>query len=99
MNWYQQGDVKITECAIPMGSKRLSHTTLAKGGATGHSHVAYGEEVIVFENNGVLYLSAPTGATVKHREHKPVTVSAGEYEIGIVQEYDHFAEEARDVID
>jgi hypothetical protein len=38
-------------------------------------------------------------AEVSHEEHKTIAIPPGEYRIGIVQEYDHFAEEARAVQD
>ena len=38
-------------------------------------------------------------AVVTHEEHNAITIKKGDYEIGIVQEYDHFAEEARNVAD
>lgn len=40
-----------------------------------------------------------TPVTLLHEEHNPVSIPPGEYRIGIVREYDHFAEEARAVAD
>lgn len=97
--YIQQGDVLIKRVErIPKGAKAKKGKTLAEGEHTGHSHVAEAE-VELFEKDGVLYMSAPNGTTVRHEEHKPVNVPAGVYEIGIVQEYDHFKEEARNVAD
>ncbi len=97
---YQQGDVLLTPCtAVPLAAKALPHKKLAEGEATGHAHVAEAPDVRLFEVDGVLYMSAPTGTTIKHQEHNPITVPPGTYKRGIVQEYDHFAEEARDVAD
>lgn len=97
----QQGDVLMRQVeAVPQEAKpKAGRAILAHGEVTGHCHEAIGEGVEVFERDGVLYLSAPNGATVKHEEHKPITVPPGNYQIGIVQEYDHFAEEARRVAD
>lgn len=97
----QQGDVLIRGVsAIPREAKRKDgRAVLAYSEVTGHCHEAIGEGVEVFEQDGALYLSAPDGATVQHEEHKPVTLQPGNYQIGIVQEYDHFAEEAKRVAD
>jgi hypothetical protein len=77
-------------------AKRLPHTRLAEGEATGHSHSAVGPEVALYETaRGMLYLSAPSGAEVTHQEHRTVTLPPGEYDRLIVREYDHFGDENR----
>lgn len=76
--------------------KKLDKAILAHGERTGHYHEAHGEGVALYED-GVL--EAPNGAHVTHQEHNPITLSPGSYERSIVQEYDHFAEEARNVAD
>lgn len=97
----QQGDVLMRGVAeIPSPAIRKSgRAILAFGEVTGHCHEAIGDGVEAYESDGVLYLSAPSGATVQHEEHKPITLPPGNYQIGIVREYDHFAEEARRVAD
>ena len=81
-----------------MGTKRekLDQAILAHGEHTGHYHEAHGDGVALYDD-GVL--EAPHGANVTHQEHKPVTILPGVYDRLIVQEYDHFAEEARNVAD
>lgn len=95
---YQQGDVLIKKVSGVKG-KKLSHRVLAEGESTGHKHVVTIGDGDLYEDNGVLYLHCETECTVTHEEHGPVTIPAGDYEIGIVREYDHFAEEARNVAD
>lgn len=97
----QQGDVLIRGVArIPEAARpKKGRAILAFGEVTGHCHEAIGDGVEVFERDGVLYLSAPKGCTVQHEEHKAIAVPPGDYQIGIVREYDHFAEEARAVQD
>ena len=100
----QQGDVLIKRVAgIPTDAKKVDRKprgfVLAEGEVTGHAHTIE-EEVELVEKDGVLYLKVVDGpVTVKHEEHGHVKVPAGEYQIGIVQEYDHFAEEAKSVAD
>lgn len=107
---YQQGDVLIKPLAS-LPSKQFKSVApvrgslvLAEGEVTGHFHgiefdpsnVALLEDI----DTKALYLEVfGDTATVKHQEHGPVTVEKGVYEIGIVQEYDHFAEAARRVQD
>lgn len=76
--------------------KQLDKAILAHGEHTGHFHEAHGDGVALFDD-GVL--EAPHGAEVTHQEHASVTVPPGTYERSIVQEFDHFAEEARNVAD
>lgn len=96
---YQQGDVLIKKCKEVRG-KKLDHLTLAKGEATGHHHTITEGEAELYEHEGVLFLKVKSeNATLTHQEHHPITIPTGDYQIGIVKEYDHFAEEARSVVD
>ena len=98
----QQGDVLIKTTKIPAEAHAVARKgrgyVLAEGESTGHAHVIE-DAVELLEKDGVLYIRATAPVVVKHEEHGPVTVPAGEFEVGIVQEYDHFAEEARNVRD
>ena len=98
--WYQQGDVTIMPAeGIPASAVRVSTRVLREGEATGHAHVATADDVQLFLHEGTLYMRAPTGTEVVHEEHKAFSVPPGTYRIGAVREYDHFAEEARSVVD
>jgi hypothetical protein len=76
--------------------KQLPHNRLAEGEHTGHYHEAIGDGVALYDD---WVLEAPSGAEVHHQEHKPITLPPGDYRRSIVQEFDHFAEEARNVAD
>lgn len=76
--------------------KRLDHTILAHGEVTGHFHLATGDGVALYDD---FTLEAPHGAEVTHQEHNPITLPPGNYTRLIVREFDHFAEEARNVAD
>lgn len=98
--WFQQGDVLIRPVAeIPKWAKRIDGRVLAEGEATGHMHVAEASDVKLFLFEGTLYMRVPEGTKVVHEEHAPVDIPPGDYMVGKVREYDHFAEEARNVID
>jgi hypothetical protein len=80
--------------------KKLPHTRLAEGEVTGHYHEAVGAGVALYETaDGDRFLSAPGGAEIIHQEHRVVTLPPGDFDRLIVQEYDHFAEESRAVVD
>ena len=97
--FYQQGDVLIKKVSNVMG-KKLNHLTLARGETTGHHHTITEGDAELYEQNGTLYLKVMSEtAILKHQEHKTLEIPQGEYEIGIVREYDHFTEEARRVQD
>jgi hypothetical protein len=101
MKQIQQGDVLMERVdSIPSKAKALPHRTLREGEATGHAHRAAAEDVTLFIGEGnTLYMNAPNGTTVVHEEHNPIEVPPGTYRVSGVQEYDHFLEEARDVVD
>jgi hypothetical protein len=96
MKKLQQGDVIIRRTkGIPVGAKRVTKSSrgfvLAEGEATGHAHVI-GDDIKMYEKGGVLFIKANKSVTVKHEEHKPITLSRGSYAIGFVREQDPFEE-------
>ena len=104
MNTFQQGDTlwrKIKK--LPADLTRRQHprgAVVAEGEVTGHAHVILGDGVEVWEApDGTIYVSAPRGGQITHEEHHAQTLPPGNYQVGIVQEYDHFAEEAKNVRD
>jgi len=101
MNQWQQGDVigRAIQAIPPTATKKSGRAIVAYGEVTGHTHEILGEGVEVYEEAGLLYVAVPHGGTIRHEEHHPITLHPGQYRIGIVQEYDHFAEEARRVAD
>jgi hypothetical protein len=102
---YQQGDVllKVVKKVDLSKAKKVERESgrliLAHGEVTGHAHAVLEEGVELFEVDGVLYCKAKEAFEVKHEEHKTVKVPPGTYEVHRVKEYDHFAEEAKQVRD
>ncbi len=97
--YLQQGDVLIKKSKIISGV-RINGLTVASGEASGHHHTITTGDADLYENDGVIYIKVKSpSATLTHPEHKPVVIPSGDWEIGIVKEYDHFAEEAKNVTD
>ena len=95
----QQGDVIVVKVSEIKG-KKLNHLTLAKGEATGHHHTITEGDAELYEHEGTMFLRVNSEkATLTHQEHSAVVIPKGDYKINIVREYDHFAEEARNVED
>ncbi len=96
----QQGDVLIFAGAvIPKAAKHFEGRTLREGEHTGHSHVAVADDVALFIQDDVLYMSAPSGTEIVHQEHDSVSLPPGDYRIGAVREFDYLANMSRSVMD
>ena len=99
----QQGDVLIKRVGLlPPDATAREGYVLAVGEHTGHAHRIADIETDIcelYEKNGVIYVKANKPCTLTHEEHSAVTIPVGIWEIGIVREYDHFLEEARNVQD
>ena len=96
---YQQGDVLLREVSEIKG-KKLDHLMLAKGENTGHKHQIINGDAELFEHEGTLFLRINSEiAVLAHEEHAHQIIERGNYQIGIVQEYDHFAEESKSIQD
>ena len=102
----QQGDVLLLPVkSFPKDSKQIKDqrgVVLAEGEITGHYHG--------IEDEGVALMEAPSGArfvvnsgkkaaTLRHQEHKPISVPPGIFQIGIVREKDWFQDMVRNVVD
>lgn len=96
---YQQGDVIIESAVIPAGAKETKRKVLAEGEVTGHAHRVTGDARLFELGDRLLMRIGQGNAKVIHEEHKEITIPPGDYEVRKVIEYDHFAEEAREVQD
>lgn len=96
----QQGDVLfISIDGIPNTTNLKKNNHVAEGEVTGHYHEVVGDNIAVLESPEGLYVDVPKGGKCVHQEHKPVILPSGKFKIRIVQEYNHFAEEAKNVQD
>lgn len=100
----QQGDVelrRITE--LPHGAAAvqpgpIGHV-LATGESTGHAHTIESTKARTFRLGERLFVEVTEPAELEHQEHATVTLPVGTYEVGLVREFDPFAEAARSVAD
>ncbi len=112
MSHTQQGDVLLHPIAnLPKGLEISHNPILQHGEHTGHKHMLTFRhdgkragsgiqfEVLTNKKTGERFLNLKEVSDLVHEEHKTITIEPGLYRIGIVQEYDHFAEEARQVQD
>jgi hypothetical protein len=102
---YQQGDVILLSTTIPeTATKKTAKNNkyvLAEGEVTGHMHAIHDVNACeLFENNNDMYLRVLNeSTTLTHEEHHKINIPTGDYIVRIVKEYDHFAEEAKKVVD
>jgi hypothetical protein len=104
MKQIQQGDVLLKRVdSLPEGAsaakKDSRGVVLAEGEVTGHYHGITNKAAKLFQHAGKTYLKALKNVTLRHQEHKPITVPPGTYEIDRVQEYDYLAQISRPVAD
>lgn len=106
----QQGDTLYFKMKkLPQGLEKKPFDGIVQHGeATGHAHRIKDFQELAERKEAVYLTDAKTGKRylrlfrpieIVHEEHKPVKLDPGEYEIGIVREYDHFKEESRAVLD
>lgn len=96
--YVQQGDVILTKCNKKIGKRKEHSLTLALGEATGHHHTVVGEATAYIVDD-VVYVDVEKESTFTHQEHGNIKLEPGTYRMNKVFEYDHMAEEAREVID
>lgn len=101
MKQYQQGDVVLHTVAIPETAKKkeLKNGIVQHGEATGHAHKLTGNFEYFETPQKTRHLRLLEPVALTHEEHNKIIIPPGEYRIGIVTEYDHFDEEARQVVD
>jgi hypothetical protein len=94
MKYYQAGDVILKQVESTKG-KKIASNLLWKG--QNHHHRVKGKFAIK-KDGSQIYLES-SGCILYHEEHKDIKIPKGKYELSIVQEYDHFLEESKNVID
>lgn len=98
----QQGDVLFYKMKkMPLNLEEQKTNIVQEGEATGHAHRLYGDgfKMFIEPSTKKRYLKILKETPLRHEEHKEIMLPDGEYEIGIIREYDHFSEEVRSVVD
>lgn len=99
--YLQQGDVllgKVTE--VPADAKEVKTNVLQEGEHTGHAHRLHGGTFQYFETpSKERFLKVIERTCLKHEEHEAHFIDPGIYQIGIVNEFDHFSQMVRNVVD
>ena len=102
-NTAQQGDVCLKKLtALPTGNTKViskNKIVLAEGETTGHYHGLMEKDSELLEIDGVRILNLKKKSTLTHQEHKPITLDAGIWQVGIVNEFDYFSHMQRKVVD
>lgn len=96
MIYFQQGDCLLKKCSgWPAGLEKVSGDLLFKGAQ--HHHRLRGS-FEMFDGGG-RFVRAVEPIELFHEEHKTIRIPPGEYKLEFVQEYDHWLEESRQMID
>lgn len=97
MTYSQQGDCLLFSEAIPTKLKTVKGDLLHKGQQ--HHHRLSGGKFKILTDGTNRFIQVDKATKLVHEEHNPISLAKGQYRLGLVQEYDHFTEEARAVID
>lgn len=101
MEYFQQGDCLLKWQNNSSKDKMtinlvVLETDLLHKGDNHHHRVRGNFKILKHEND--IYLES-SGCELFHEEHNTIEIPMGVYKLSLVQEYDHFKEEARNVID
>lgn len=93
--YIQQGDCLLKQTKIPSDLEIVKTDLLHKG--ENHHHRVRGAFEIAQKMGKRFLLS--NGCEIYHEEHKTLSIPEGCFELSFVQEYDHWLEESRAVVD
>lgn len=104
---YQQGDVVLERVSgVPADAEPVKGATLAEGEGHHLHRFVIASNVELFTKDGVRFARVKQDTEIEHvthggdqGEHNPITIPAGDYKFGQVQEWDYLAEMAREVLD
>jgi hypothetical protein len=99
---YQHGDVLIKSFEGQLEGKIKKNNVIICSQSTNHKHQLVNGKFTLREKikENELYLNVVSNfVDLIHEEHEKISIPKGKYKITFVREYDHFLEEARQVID
>lgn len=97
MKMYQQGDVLLKTQAIDQEKAQFILGDLLHKGQQHHHRLRGKFEMCEYDGTRFLRVIEPTD--LFHEEHEMIKLPPGEYRLDFVQEYSHWEEESRAVID
>lgn len=96
---FQQGDTILTKTdTIPKAAKLLKGESVLHFGNTGNHHKLVGSFGI-FQDGDDKFVEVAETTNYSHEEHKAIAIPPGKYALSFVQEYDHFNDLQRAVVD
>lgn len=98
MGYIQNGDVLLHQHVGDMPGTPLKGEALLHKGQN-HHHILRGGAFLIIQGESVKFLDVAEDTELTHEEHKTLVIPRGQYRIGFVQEYDHWLEESRNIID
>lgn len=93
----QQGDILLKQYKGKIPGDPSKDSLLHKG--QNHHHRLSGGVYLLFDGKEGKFLDVVEDTSLTHEEHKTISIPCGKYKIEFVQEYDHWLEESRAVID
>jgi len=104
--FYRHGDVLFEQVEVipsvhnPRTTDDEKNGIVQRGESTGHAHVIEDMTGIeIFSDWRDRFLKAEQAFTIRHEEHKPLTLPAGNYRIRIAREFDYLRQATRMVVD
>lgn len=98
--YLQQGDLVMTVIdSIPETAKLLKGERILHPGNTGNNHALDGGAVGIYQDGDKKYFEVLEDTRLTHNEHKAITITPGRFALTYVQEYDHFQDLQRPVVD
>jgi hypothetical protein len=99
MIFFQAGDTILKKInSIPKAAKLLKGESVLHYGNTGNHHSLKGSFKI-YKHGDNKYVDINRKTDYIHEEHKTISLPKGKYVLTFVQEYDHFLDLKRPVID
>jgi hypothetical protein len=109
MKQFRQGDVLLVKInAVPKSAKQVKEKIIAHGESSNHCH-RVSKEVEVLKTNDKTYLRVNSKGKLEHvlvsdpetwtKEHLPVELEKGDYEVIQQREYDPYEKHIRSVQD
>lgn len=96
----QAGDTVLTKTdSIPKDAELQKGVNILHLGNTGNHHKFVGGSFGIYKKDESKFVEVVETTSYEHEEHKPIVVPPGIYALSFVQEWDHFGDLKRSVVD